>query len=192
MDTLDDNFTTPNPDEISPRSTGIRYGVILALVTIGLGMFGQILGGDSGMENVGMTSSLGCLTFVIMIVVIVLGVKAHRDQELGGFMTLGRGMAVSFWIGLVYSAIATVWQFFYSRFINPSVQERLDEVMEDSLNQVRVQVEDGEVPEVVLTYTETMLSIATNPLFGFIVAMICVLFFGFFVSLFLKREQPMA
>lgn len=192
MDTLDDNFITPDPSETSPRPTGIRYGVILALVTIGLGIVGQLLGGDSGMENVGLTSSLGCLSIVIMIGIIAMGVKAHRDEELGGFMSLGRGLAVSFWIASVYSAIATVWGYVYSRIINPSVQERADELLEESLNQVRVQVEDGEAPEMMLTYMETMASLGTNPIFGLIVSMIIILFIGFFVSLFMKKDRPMA
>ena len=192
MDTLDDDFTTPNPDEISPRPVGIRYGLILALVTIGLSIVAQIFGGEPGNENFGLGILLGCLSFIIIIGVIAAGIKVHRDQELGGFISFGRAMTVTFWIGLIYTIIATAWQFIYTKLIDPTAHEQALEIQEDTLNQLRAQVEDGEVPEAYLSIAESATSLGTNPIALFIFSILIILFLGLFVSLFMKKDKPMA
>jgi len=185
MDTLDDqNF--PDPSGISPRDTGLRWGVILALVGIIFqGLIYVIGGGD---PTSGGASGLGCLSGIASIAIIVMGIKAHRDKDLGGFISLGRGLTVSFWIGLASGIISSIWNYLFVNFIAPETMDAAKE----QLDQIRAQVEDGEAPEMLLTFTESAMNMGSNPIFGVIASIIFAIIIGFFASLFLKRDRPMA
>ena len=183
---MTDHDLIPDPSQVSPRDTGLRYGVILALAGIIIGIVVYLMGG-SDPANAGSSGSLGCLSIIISIAIIVMGIKAHRDKDLGGFISLGRGMSVSLWMGLAYGVISSIWNYVFTNFIAPESMEAAQE----AIDQVRAQVEDGEAPEWTLSLVENATTLGSNPLFGMIAGLIFVLFFGFFASLFLKRERPM-
>ena len=185
MNTLDDqNF--PDPSEISPRDTGIRYGVILALAGIIFQAVIYLIGGDP-VSGQGAGGSLGCLSGIVSIAIIAMGIKAHRDKDLGGFISLGRGLSVSFWMGLISGIISGIWTYLFTNFIAPDSMDAAKE----AIDQVRAQVEDGEAPEWLLSFTEGAMNAGSNPLFGIIGGIIFAMIIGFFASLFLKRERPM-
>jgi len=180
MDTLDANNNFPEPSEISPRPTGVRYGVILGLAAIILGGLTYVMGGGDPNSSVG--GMLGCLSGIISIAIMVHGIKSHRDNELGGFMTLGRGMSVSLWMGLVYGVIYSVWNYVLTKFIAP-------DIMDAALDQIREQVDDGDTPAEGLEWTETIMNIGTNPIFTFVTALLMILILGFIISLILKKDR---
>ena len=185
MNTLDDQ-RFPDPSEVSPRDTGIRYGVIMALAGVIMGALIYIMGGNDP-ANASTAGSLGCLSGIISIAIITMGIKTHRDKDLGGFISLGRGLTVSFWMGLVSGAISAVWNYVFTHFIAPETLE----AGQEAIDQVRAQVEDGEVPEWVLTITESSANAGSNPLVVVISTLIFVMIIGFFASLFLKRDRPL-
>ena len=186
MDTLDGDQMQmiPDPSEVSPRDTGIRYGVILALAGIIFQAITYVVNGD---PTGGGSSGLGCLSGIVSIAIFVMAIKAHRDNDLGGFISLGRGVSVSLWMGLISGIISAIWNYVFINFIAP---ESMDAIKE-SLDEIRAQVEDGEAPEWLLSFTESAMNIGTNPLAIVTGSIIMALIIGFIASLFLKLDRPL-
>jgi len=185
METLDHLDNSPDPHNVSPRNTGLRYGVILGLagVVMQLVMYMLGIGEDGEASNLGVV--MGILSFAVTIGIMVYGVRFHRDKELGGFMGFSRGMTVMFWIGIANGVITTIWTLVYNNFINTASME----LFQEELEKIKAQVADDEVPEITLSVMEWTHSALTNPLALFIFSLISTLIIGLFISLFVKRDR---
>ena len=185
MDTLD-TFNLPEPKDVSPRNTGVKYGLILALVGLIFQLLMYVMGWSDGSSgDPTMILLLNVLALGLTIAIITMGVRYHRNSELGGFISFGRAMLVCFWMGLVYGAITAIWNWVYSHLIAPETLENAQQ----EIDKIRVQVEDGAAPEYALTIVETIFSLTNNPLTMMLMSLLSILFFGLFVSLFLKRSR---
>ena len=187
MDTLD-TLNLPEPKDVSPRNTGLKYGIILALVGLIFQLLMYLMGwADGSSGDPTMILLFNILALGLTIAIITMGVRYHRNNELGGFISFGRAMTVCFWMGLIYGIITAIWGWVYGHIIAPETLENLEKEIE----KIRMQVEDGDAPEYVLTIVETTFSFTNNPLIMMIMSLLSILFFGLFVSLFLKRSRPL-
>jgi hypothetical protein len=80
------------------------YGAIAGSITIAVMILGMVLGGEHGGGTGGAT--FGYAVMLVALVLIFLGVKRHRDRNLGGVIKFGP----AFGLGV---AIAAVAGFFY-------------------------------------------------------------------------------
>lgn len=184
MNTLDEGQFTPDPNKVSVIQTGAKYGIIMGLAGIITQLIMHLLGTDNPDSDPTLGSLLGLISFAITITIIVVAVRYHRDHELGGFISFGRGMKVCFWLGIVSSIITAIWTWLYQNLIAP---ESLD-LLRSEVEKVKAQVDDGEVPELMLTVMEWTYASVTNPLSIMFWSLLSILFIGLFVSLFTKRE----
>ena len=188
-DSLDHFETLPDPQDVSPRPTGIRYGIILALIGFVFTLITHLTGGaDPENAASGAGSIIGCLSMIITIAVLVMAVRHHRDRELGGFITFGRGMGVMFWVALVYSLFTAVSNWLYNNVINPEAQDAIKKVIEET----RARVEDGEAEEMELTIVETTFQVMNNPLSIMIITFLITMVIGLIVSLIMAKKRPIA
>jgi len=107
---------------------------------------------------------------------------------LGGFISFRRGLAVSFWMGISYGIVVGVWVWIYNNVLASS---ETNELQKKELDKIRAQVEDGEMPQEMLSATEFVIEATSNPVFMMTMALLSILFIGLFVSLFTKRERPL-
>ncbi len=116
-----------------------------------------------------------------MIAFMVMAVKKHRDEDLGGFITFGRAFGVGFLVTLVISAITAVWVYFYFGFIDPDMATA---IMENSLAQQGIE-DDAMIDQMKFWFSPGAMAI-----YGLIGS----LFFGAILSLIvaavMKKNAP--
>lgn len=130
MPILDDDAAIINPMTVSPRPTGVRYGVIIGIIGLILSALGYITGwSDMTGRN---TTSLGyvllLLTFAAMIYFLFVAIKEHKENELGGYLNLRRAVGVGVWAGLINGLISAFWMIIYTNFIDKDFYSNVREV----------------------------------------------------------------
>ena len=108
---MEEVLDTLQPKKTSPLKTAFRYGIICALIYVAL-ILVQYL------TDTMMNPAIRWGSYIILIAMIYLGMKAHRDKDLGGFMRYGRGLGtgvlialfsglgLGFFMVILYTAIA--------------------------------------------------------------------------------------
>jgi hypothetical protein len=112
----------------------MRYGLMAALVTIGIGLIFNLtnLIDYTDNSNPGNIAS-SVINWVAIIVAMVLAVKIHRNEDLGGFITFGRAFGLAFLTGLVVAVIGFVWSFVFMQFIDPSILQVVEDATRTSM-----------------------------------------------------------
>ena len=129
MTTLDEPMGYIDPQDVSPRPTAMRYGGIWGLAGILLGLISYLMGwSDPGSSSSGGMIS-GVLSFGLSIAILVLAIKYHRDEELGGYITFGRGFKTGMLTAFFYAIIATVWTVIFINFIATDLVELMQAAM---------------------------------------------------------------
>lgn len=172
MTTLDDPRRIVDPASVSIWPTAMRYGGILGAVSVVMGLV-MYLGGLTEPENAqsGAAMGLGCLSGVITIVGLVLAIKKHRDQDLGGAISLGRAIGLGTATSLISGVIGALWGVILNNIIDPGMMERTREAMLDN-------AQPGQEE-----FTETMANIFTNPVVGPLVTLVGSVILGLVLSL---------
>lgn len=119
MSTLDGNYV--DPATVSPQPTIVRFGLIGAMVLIIYSLLGNILGFTSPANGMMAAMIGGLVIFVFYIVIMVLPVRKHRDQDLGGHIPFGRAFTVAFFTSLIVGVISSAFNMLYMNVIDPSL-----------------------------------------------------------------------
>lgn len=93
------------------RKTGIRYGIMLGLVSAALFFTFVLL---KLKTNDWMLALPGIALTSVFIFLAHLFFKENSD----GTMTFGQGVSISFWLGLVSGVLNSVISYIYMKFIN--------------------------------------------------------------------------
>jgi hypothetical protein len=182
MTTLDNPLNAPDPSTVSPMPVSTRYGGIIAAILIIFGLVLHVTGISDPTSQSAASQALGCVNYIIMIAGIVMAIKFHRDNELGGFLKLGRGIGVGTLTGLVIGVISAVWMIIFMKFIAPDMSEA---IMDAALENAQPGQEE---------MTEKMAGYFTNPfmLAGF--SLLGSVVIGFLTGLIggaiMKKEPP--
>ena len=120
MSPLDQPNTAIDESTVSPMSTIVRYGLIGGLLLVVYTLLGNTLGFSR--PSGGIMSMVINLLFVLIFypVLCVLATKKHRDDELGGYISLGRAFVVAFGTGLIASVISVIFNYIYMTVIDPN------------------------------------------------------------------------
>jgi hypothetical protein len=101
--------------------TSIKYGTILGLGNFIIFLIVYFM----GKNPLGNWSWIGVW---IVILLIILGTKEHRDKDLGGFMTYGRGLGIGMLITILGGLLFCVIMVSFGQFIDASIpQMQIDE-----------------------------------------------------------------
>lgn len=154
-------------------------GCVFTLLMYNLGMMGV---------NEDGTAASGAPAFVfttlLYLGLMYTGLKAYRDTENGGFLSVGRGVYWSLAFGLTLAIISAAFTFVFYSVLAPGL---IDEIFDAQLDAA---VEQG-ADEASLEATESVMGAMMSPgafaVFTFIGALIMPLIIGTVVSLFLKR-----
>jgi hypothetical protein len=176
---------------VSPMPAAMRWGAILGAVGIATSTINFMVGGFSPENQDSVFSKLIQYgMYALIILVLVLAMQQHRDKELGGYMTYGRGLGLGTLIGLFYGIIAALCAFVIFRFFMPAdFADKALDMARDKMLERNPSMTDDQV--------ETGLGMARkfmNPPFMALVvfvggAFICF-FFSLIISAFVKKNNP--
>ncbi len=186
MTTLDNPSNLPNTSTVSPRPTAIRYGLIAGLVLIILSVLYNM---TDMIDYTGQKSNVvpNILNWGTIIAALVLAIKHHRDNELGGFITFGRCVGLGSLTSLVIGIISGIFGVLYFTVIDPGLK---GEILSQLQEQFAEKGMDDNAIEMAMSWTETMFS----PIGLFLMTTLSTLFGGVILSLIIgaimKKNPP--
>jgi hypothetical protein len=185
MTLLDQNI--PDASTVSVRPVSVRYGLIWGGISIAISLISFLLGVDPAMPDTGTAAKMiiGLIGFAVPAWAVFAAIKQHRDQELGGYLSLGRGIGVGTLSGLVAGVISAIWIVLYVMVINPGFTASLQEAQ-------TAQMESQGMSEEQIEMAVSMAGWFTNPgflafsqLFG---GVITGFILGLIIGAIMKRE----
>lgn len=169
-----------NAPAVTTRSAGMRYGVILSVISIVL-FLGMTF------ADVDMTQGIGrWVSIPVYLVVIYLAQKYYMDNG-DGFMSYGQGMGVTWWLGLISSAIYTVFFYIYIKFIDGSFvetikQRQMDQMAERGMSEEQI--------DQAMSFAGAFMTPEAMFIFGLVGGIIFILICGLIVTIFTQKKNP--
>ena len=154
MTTLDNPTNVPDPANVPMRPTAMKYGLIGGLILIVLSLVYNMADmiDYTGQESNWLSN---VLNWGVMIGVIVMAIKQHRDEELGGYIKFGRCIGLGTLIGLVIGVLTGIFGLIYFNLIDPGL---IDEIMSQFEENFSQQGMDENAMEMALSWTRSMFS----------------------------------
>lgn len=123
--------------DVSPWPTGSRYGMIAALILVVIGLVFYLTGlsDPTGQEGGAGNWISSLLNWVVMAGAIYLATREHRDEELGGYMTYGRGVGIGSVVSLVIAGVTLVWTYVFMAFVATDLVENIRYQMEEQMRE---------------------------------------------------------
>ncbi len=163
-------------NEISTSQYGKKWGLIYGLVATIIALVPLLLEKQMAWT--------GFLNVAIAIVCYAMATKEFKTDN-GGFMSFGEGFRISMLAALIGGILRSVVSYVYGKFIDPTVQDRIQEAMVDTWT------EQGMTPEQIEQAQGFAMGF-TNPevglISGIIVALLGGLIWGSIVSAINKNE----
>lgn len=144
MSPLDAPQEYPDPATVAPWPTAIRYGVIGGMVFILYTLIGNLTG--IGRPTAGLIPLLffGLASFAIYILLLVLAIKSHRDDDLGGYIDIKRSMIVGTTVAVIAGVISSLFGYLYMTVIEPDMAATMMSEMETMFENMGLPEEDYE------------------------------------------------
>ncbi|MEM1324477.1 MAG: DUF4199 domain-containing protein [Bacteroidota bacterium] len=108
---------------VSFWSVVIKYGVIGGLLVVVY----KYINYTTFFSTASMGGAIAAFLINLLLFggLIYLATKEHRDQQLGGYLTMGRAIVVGIFTVLFASVIGGVFDYIYMAFIDPEIQVKL-------------------------------------------------------------------
>lgn len=167
----------------NPRTltkVGMKYGLIYGVALIGVSLIFYLLGTDlqSKIPQV--------LSYGVLLAVIIIGTKAYRDEDLGGFISYSKALGTGIVISFFGSIIVAFYMYLFFSFIDPSMTDKILETAQQQM------MEKG-LPDDQVEMAVEMQKKFMTPGWMFAFTILGYTFFGFILSLitsiFIRRNQ---
>jgi len=182
--------TIPDPFNVSYRQQAIRAGLILAVISIFIGLITYV-GGLTEMilKNQSISTVINFISFGIALYVIYDTCIKHRQQDLGGYISLGRCIGIGTLSGLVSGLIYGVWAYLFMSVIAPELMDQIintsmEKMAEKGLSETEI---EAQMKIAAMFFTPTAFAIISlvSGVFSNFLA-------GLLVGLVVKKERPFA
>lgn len=164
---------------VTPRSAGIRYGLIGAVVSIAWFLVMTM----AGMSMQGPAQYVGWL---VVIVLIVLAHKYFKDEG-DGYMGYGQGVGIAFWYGLISSGISSVFMYIYIKFVDPTF---MDAIKDQQLEAFEKQGMSEAQIEQAMQFSSMFNTAEAFFVMGLIGGIILSVLIGLIVTIFTQKKSP--
>ncbi|MCY7329887.1 MAG: DUF4199 domain-containing protein [Saprospiraceae bacterium] len=185
-----DQFDTTTPPKKTLGNRATMAGLYIAAVTIVLGLIVYIAGlNEAMMTNKPLSWANNILSLGLMFYFIHTAIRMYRDQDNGGYLTVGNGMGLGTLAGLVAGVVTAIWMIIFMTFIAPDLMEMTKRV---TMEQMQASGQSEEQVEEAMEMADMFFS----PVFISIMIAIFSIFFGFLCGLvsglIQKRDRPYA
>jgi hypothetical protein len=188
---METNFNAlPDPHSTSYRTRAIQAGLIIAVISIFIGLitylsgYSEVLMKSSGLRWVNNLLSLGYTGYFIYTACL-----QHRNEDLGGYISLGRCMGIGTVSGLATGLVLGVWTVLFMNVIAP---EFMDQIIKVTMDQMAEKGLGEDEIERQMTFVRPFFS----PVSFFLTSLIFSVFMGFIISLVIglvvKKDRPFA
>lgn len=186
MDQLD--ISVQPKKTLTSRAT--TAGLYIAAATIVLGLIEYVTGLTRVlMTNTPLSILNSLVTLGITAYFIHTAIRLYRDQDNGGYLSLGNGIGLGTLAGLVAGIVSAVWTVIFMQFIAPDLVEMIKQVQ---LEKMQATGQSEEQMEKIMA----MSAFAFSPVFMAAMVALSSVFFGFLCGLVSglvqKRERPYA
>ena len=127
----------------SPHPTVLKYGIISGLVAVLLFAI-SALSGMSSYSGIIISGLVGFLSLFASIAFPVMGVRYHRNIELGGYISFAQAFAVCFGISMIGMILNNIGQYIYTTVVDPYYYENMAEQMQEMLEKFNMPESDME------------------------------------------------
>lgn len=177
-----------DPADVPMRPTAMRYGVSVALALIVIGLIFTLTGLSDPADQTKVGNKIQqWIGYAGILAAIVLAIRHHRDNELGGYIKYGRGLGLGTLTGLIMGVITAIWMLIYMYVIDPDLQDRIKEM---AMNQAIAQGASEEA----MQQGAGMMDFFTSPMFISIATLIGTVVVAFIMSLIvaaiMKKDPP--
>jgi hypothetical protein len=159
---------------VIPRSVGIKYGFLSALISIIFFLL-LVVTGQNAFAN-----KWNWVSLMITVAIVFLGHKSFKDRG-DGFMSYGQGVGIAFWIALVSVLINFLLTYSYLKFIDASGMELFYQMQSEELAERGMQEDQIEMA---MSWTRILFW----PLFIFF-GLVFGLLVGLIVSIFTQKKN---
>jgi len=184
------DYTIPDPARTPYRNHAFRAGLIIAGISIFLSLILYLTGmTENLMKNKPLSWANNLLSFGLTLWFIYSACLQHRQQDLGGYISIGRCLGIGSLSGLIVGLISGIWTVLFMNVIAPEV---LDQIKEVSMQQM---ADQGQSEEQIEKAMEVM-KIFFTPVVFFITVALAGVFSGFFAGLIsgfvVQKARPFA
>ena len=184
----DNQETFVNPEDVKPFPTASRWGLYGGLASIALGLI-FYLTGISNFEKRGGGVLPQIMSYVVWIGTIVMAIRAHKTEDLGGYITFKRAFGTGALAGLIFAIITGIWTYLFFAMIAP---DALDMIREMSYNTM---AERG-MSEEEIEQASGLMSSFTSPAFislsAFFSSAVISLIISLIAGAIMKQDRPFA
>jgi len=135
-----------------------------------------------------MNSTIGYISFLILIGGMIWGTLDFRKLSPNGLLTYGKAFSTCFLIALFAAIISALYTFVFAEFINPNFsQEILDKAREGMMNSGQPMT-DEQIDQA-MTWTERFTTPVMITIWGFITTVAISAIISLVAAIFLKKED---
>lgn len=165
---------------VTPRSVGIRFGLIGAVISIAYFLILNLAGLDM---TQGFWNWLG---YVITIVILVFSHKHYKDNG-DGFMSYGQGIGIAVWIGIISGLISSIFNYLYIKFIDTSF---LDTVKDRQMEAMQEHGMSDEQIDQAMQFSSMFMSAEAMLFYMLFGSIIVTIIIALIVTIFTQKKNP--
>lgn len=164
---------------VTTRSVGVRYGLFMG----GTGILAFLIIALTEMKPDGPGRWIGVAFSIVLLYLAHKYFKENGD----GYMTIGQGVGIGFWAGLVSSVISSVFTFVYIKFVDSSFVDRIREAQEQAMQEKGL---SDEQIEQAMKFASMFISPTALLLFGLFFGILGSIVISLIISFFTQKKNP--
>lgn len=161
----------------------VKYGIIAAAIGILISLLVFVIGLDKSETG----QYIGWINFPIMIYLMVLAIRAMRDQHYQGYISYGQAFRTTFILVLVSTLITGLYMYGYFTIINPSM---IDYIHDQQLVKMEEQGMSSEMIEQSMEMSKKWTTPGVMSLFTVLGGLLVGTIVGAIVAAFMKKPNP--
>ncbi len=157
-------------NQVNSKSIILNYGLYLGIASVLISLIMYALGMYLEQNWIAII-----LSFVIMIILIVLGIKKFKETN-EGFLSWGQAVKIGVGIAIISGVISIIYQQIFINFIEPDFMNQMMEIQNQKMldagySEERIDAAK-EMSEKMGTLTDSAMSLIGTAFIGFIISAI--------------------
>ncbi|HMG94536.1 MAG TPA: DUF4199 domain-containing protein [Chryseolinea sp.] len=165
---------------VTPRSVGIRYGLIMGIISIVLFLVFVIVDMETYLK-------IGRWVNTAMAIAILILAHLYYRKNGDGFMNYGQGIGIAFWSGLISSVVGSVFTYIYIKFVDQSM---ITAIREGAIRDMEEKGQSDEQIDMAMKFVDMFTNAEALLLFGLFFGVLGMIVIGLIVTIFTQKPRP--